>query len=384
MLYPPQILLPGPTPVPPSVNLAMQQAMSDHRGSVFTKVKDHVLKELDDLFDVGPNGGVAVIPTSGTGSLEAAIQNFLLPGDKVIGVSTGTFGERFVDIAEKMGVQVRHLRVNYGEAFDPKNILEVLTEEQNIKAILVTHNETSTGVLNPVVELASQLHSMANPPLLIVDSISGVPSVPLKVVRNHVDVIIAASQKGFMCPPGLGVLAVAERARNEIIPERPGRLFFDLRPYLNRQFPYTPAVSLWYGLEEALHLLTEEGEQPRLARHQLLSRMARAFGQAAGLTPPVKEEFASPTVTALKAPQMMSPVQFRNETAKLGLQIAGAMGPWHHDYIRIGHVGAVLPEQLFKGLATLAHLLPAGFDGLQAAWVTWHDAITVDEEVHRQ
>jgi aspartate aminotransferase-like enzyme len=360
----------------------MQQAMSDHRGSVFTKVKDHVLVQLQELFDVGSDGRVAVIPTSGTGALEAAAQNFFLPGDKVIGVSTGTFGERFVDITEKMGVQVRHIRVGYGKAFDPEYILEVLKEEPNAKAILVTHNETSTGLLNPVVQLANALQFIADPPLLIVDSISGVPSVPLKVVGNHVDVIIAASQKGFMCPPGLGILAVSQRARNQVITDRPGRLFFNLQPYFDGQFPYTPAVSLWYGLEEALHLLAEEGEQPRLARHQLLSRMARAFGEASGMTPPVEEEFASPTVTALAAPKTMNPVEFRKQTARLGLQIAGAMGPWHHDYIRIGHVGAILPEQLFEGLATLAHLLPAGFDGLQAAWVTWHQAITIDEEVH--
>ncbi|SMC05405.1 aspartate aminotransferase [Sulfobacillus thermosulfidooxidans DSM 9293] len=382
MLYPPQILLPGPTPVPPSVNLAMQQAMSDHRGSVFTKVKEHVLAQLQQLFDVGPDGGVAVIPTSGTGALEAAVQNFFLPGDKVIGVSTGTFGERFMEIAEKMGVHVRHIRVPYGQAFDPQHILETLSEERDVKAILVTHNETSTGVLNPVPELAQALRTVNNAPLLIVDSISGVPSIPLKIQADHVDVIVAASQKGFMCPPGLGILALSARAKQEVLKDRPGRLFFDLQPYLNGQFPYTPAVSLWNGLEEALNLLEAEGELPRLARHQLLSRMARAFGQAAGMTPPVEEAIASPTVTALAAPKGITPVDFRNQAAKLGLQIAGAMGPWHHDYIRIGHVGAVLPEQLFEGLATLAHLLPGGFDGIQAAWVTWHNAINVEEEAH--
>lgn len=210
MLYPPQILLPGPTPVPPSVNLAMQQAMSDHRGSVFTKVKEHVLAQLQQLFDVGPDGGVAVIPTSGTGALEAAVQNFFLPGDKVIGVSTGTFGERFMEIAEKMGVHVRHIRVPYGQAFDPQHILETLSEERDVKAILVTHNETSTGVLNPVPELAQALRTVNNAPLLIVDSISGVPSIPLKIQADHVDVIVAASQKDScarpdwafsLCPP---------------------------------------------------------------------------------------------------------------------------------------------------------------------------------------
>lgn len=380
MLYPPQILLPGPTPIPPQVNLAMQQAMSDHRGSVFTKVKDHVIAQLQELFDVGPAGGVAVLPTSGTGALETAAQNFLMPGDKVIGVSTGTFGERFVDITEKMGVQVRHIRVPYGQAFDPHHILEILNEEPDAKAILVTHNETSTGVLNPVRELALALRSLAHPPLLVVDSISGVPSVPLKIQADHVDVIIAASQKGFMCPPGLGILALSARAKEAVLPQRPGRLFFDLQPYLKGQFPYTPAVSLWNGLEEALNLLETEGEAPRLARHQLMSRMTRAFGQAIGMTPPVDERFASPTVTALAAPKGMAPAEFKNQAAKLGLQIAGAMGPWHHDYIRIGHVGAVLPEQLFQGLATLAHLIPGGLEGIQAAWVSWHNAVTVEEE----
>lgn len=383
MIYPPQILLPGPTPVPPSVDLAMQRAMSDHRGAVFTQVKDHVTNQLEALFQVGAQGGVAVIPTTGTGALEAAIQNFFNPGDHIIGVSTGAFGERFVAVAEKMGVVVRHIRVPYGQSFDPRHIVETVEEETDIKGILVTHNETSTGVLNPVGELARLLKTMPAHPVLVVDSISGVPSVPLTIEKDGVDVIIAASQKGFMCPPGLGILAVSARARELILKERPGRLFFDLQPYLAGQFPYTPAVSLWNGLEEALNLLEAEGVEPRLARHRLLSRMTRAFGAAAGMEPAVEPAIASPTVTALHVAQGFTPLDFKNQAAQLGLQIAGGMGPWHHEMVRIGHVGAVMPNQLLEGLATLAHLLPQGLDGVQASWNIWHEDIAVQKEAYR-
>ncbi|PSR36363.1 MAG: serine--glyoxylate aminotransferase [Sulfobacillus thermosulfidooxidans] len=383
MMYPPQILLPGPTPVPPSVNLAMQQAMSDHRGAVFTRVKNHVTAQLQDLFKVGADGGVAVIPTTGTGALETAVQNFFNPGDRVIGVSTGAFGERFVDIAEKMGVEVRHIRVPYGQAFDPQHVIETLDEEHHIKGILVTHNETSTGVLNPVTQLAQLLKHHPNRPLLIVDSISGVPSVPLTIEQDDVDVIVAASQKGFMCPPGLGILALSARAREHVLKDRPGRLFFDLQPYLAGQFPYTPAVSLWNGLEEALNLLEQEGVEARLARHRLMAQMTHAFGAAAGMEPAVDPAVASPTVTALHVAEGFEPQEFRNQTAVLGLQIAGGMGPWHHEMVRIGHVGALMPNQLFEGLSTLAHLLPRGLDGVQAAWKVWHDNLAIQKEAYR-
>ncbi len=379
MLYPPQILLPGPTPVPPAVNLAMQTAMSDHRGAVFTQVKEHVTAQLETLFNVGSQGGVAVIPTTGTGALEAAVQNFFAPGERILGVTTGAFGERFVDVAQRMGIEVRHLQLPFGQAFDPEAVIEMLAAESSIKGIIVTHNETSTGVLNPVRELAALLKTIPDAPLLIVDSISGVPSVPLTIEDDGVDVIIAASQKGFMCPPGLGILALSGRARAQVLAERPGRLYFDLQPYLNGLFPYTPAVSLWNGLEAALTLLEEEGAGPRLARHQLLARMTRAFGEHAGMAPAVAEPITSPTVTALHVAEGFTPVEFRKLVADLGLQIAGGMGPWHHEVVRIGHVGAVLPEQLFAGLATLAHVLPRGAEGVQACWATWHAAIATKD-----
>lgn len=349
------ILLPGPTPIPQAVQQAMLTAMSDHRGDAFDEVKQHVLQELASVFGAQP-GHVAVIPSSGTGGLEAVVQNLFLPGDAVLLVESGLFGRRFGEVAHAHGLQVERLEIPWGQPFEPQQIL-ARAKGSRVRGILVTHNETSTGVLNPVVELAGALKSMAHPPLLIVDSISGVPSVPL-AVENGIDVIIAASQKGFMCPPGLSLAALSRRARSAVLEERPGRYYFDLRPYLAGRFPYTPAVSLWYGLKASLDLLRLEGATARLARHHLLRDTVRTFAKSGGLTLLVPDSAASPTVTALGLPETMNPHQMRSRLEARGLQIAGALGQWHDHAVRIGHVGAVDMGDLAAGLALMAEELP--------------------------
>lgn len=374
MLFTTDILLPGPTPVPDRVQKAMMAAATDHRGHVFTPVADRVRERLHALFHLDAGGAVAVIPTTGTGGLEAAVQNFFQPGDPVLSVVTGAFGERVSAIAKAMGLAVDELTVPWGEAFDPAAVMSQVNSRR-YRGILVTHNETSTGVLNPVEELGQALSAITDKPLYIVDSISGVPSIPLDMAGWGIDVAVAASQKGFMCPPGLGLVAVGSRARQKLEPARPGLYFFALTPYLEGQFPYTPAVSLWYGLDEALTLLEEEGEAARFARHRTLGRMARQFGMAAGFPPKVRRpEWGSPTVTPLTIPAG-NPAQIRRQLATYGLQIAGGMGAWHHEAVRIGHVGAVGPSDLFAGLSIFAHVVPHPAPALEAAWSVWHDAL---------
>lgn len=379
-MFSPQILLPGPTPIPEAVQKAMLTPMSDHRGAVFAPVVERVRHRLSALLQIDKEGAVAVIPASGTGALEAAVQNFFSPGQRILSVSTGAFGDRFAKVAESHGLLVDIQSFPWGLPFSPRDVMSRL--EKNFYAgILVTQNETSTGVLNPIRELASLLRAIPpeTRPLYIVDSISGIPSVPLQMKDWGVDVVLAASQKGFMCPPGLAIVAAGGKAR-EVYEKIPNRgYYFDLGPYFQGQLPYTPAVSLWYGLDAALTLLEEEGTEARYARHRTMGQMAAAFATAVGWLPIVASEYASPTVTAIRLTPDQNPQKLRQQVSQAGLQIAGGMGPWHHDAIRIGHVGAVSPAMLYSGLGILAHFAANAEAGLSAAWNIWHNHITFEE-----
>ncbi len=375
MLFPPDILLPGPTPIPEAVQRAMLTSMSDHRGAAFEPVHHRVLDKLHAIFHLDPqDGAIAILPASGTGVLEAVCQNFLNPGDKVLAVTTGLFGQRFAEAAQNMECDVERLDFPWGTAFAPEKILAQV-DQTAYHALLVTHNETSTGVTNPVDQLAASLGERNDAPLLLVDSISGVPSLPLFFDQPGIDVIIAASQKGFMCPPGLGLIAAGPRALERLLPDRPGRFYFNLAPYFHRHFPYTPAVSLWYGLDAALDLLLAEGESARFARHRLLGAMARRFGQVAGFTPLASAGFESPTVTSLNVPKTTNPPAVRQAAAQLGLQIAGGLGPWADSAIRIGHVGAVTPQMLFAGLSLFAHQVNQAQTALAETFAVWHQSL---------
>ncbi|MCY0898962.1 MAG: aminotransferase class V-fold PLP-dependent enzyme [Firmicutes bacterium] len=360
------ILLPGPTPVPTAVEQAMLTAMTDHRGALFEEVQARVLEQLARIFGAPSPQHVAVFPASGTGGLEAAVQNLLAPGDAVLAVETGLFGRRFSEIAEAHGVEVHRLEVPWGQAFDVADVVRH-AEQRPYRAVLLTHNETSTGVLNPVAKVALALAHHDPAPLVLVDSISGVPSIPL-TLTDHIDVLITASQKGFMCPPGLTMLGFSDRGREAVLAQRPGRFYFDCTPYLKGRLPYTPAISLWYGLDAALTLLEEEGEEARFRRHEHLRDIVRAYAAAGGLTPIVAAEVASPTVTALELPPTLNPGQWRQKLAARGLQIAGGLGNWHHHVVRIGHVGYLDVADLWAGLALMAPELPHPDAALKAAF----------------
>ncbi len=355
-----RILLPGPTPIPEPVQEALIRAMSDHRGTLFREVEERVRTEMASLFGAPSKNHIALLPASGTGGLEAAVQNFFQPGDQALAIESGLFGRRFSEVAEAHGVAVDRLETPWGQAFDVDAVITRLIQNPvQYRAILVTHNETSTGVQNPVEQLAEALVRHVDPvPLVIVDSISGVPSIPL-TIRPGIDVIIAASQKGFMCPPGLAMLALSERAREAVLPDsRSGRFYFDLRPYLADRLPYTPAVGLWHAMDAALALLNHEGPAARLERHQRLRDLVRTFAQAGGLTLLVDDLVASPTVTALGLPDTMNPTRLRSALERSGLQIAGGLGPWHAHAIRIGHVGHLEVTDVAGGLALIAPHLP--------------------------
>ena len=344
-----RLFLPGPTPIPWPVAHAMARPMTELRGGALADLAGRVEAGVARLFGTGK--AVAVTAT-GTATLEALAQNLFTPGDPVLAIVAGAFGNRFAQAAEMHGLSVRRLDVPYGEVPRPAAVAAALSEAPAL-GLLMVHNETSTGILMPVRELVEAARSVVPDILCLADSISGVPSVALDMDAIGVDAATAASQKGFMAPPGLGLVGLGPRALAAIRKERPGRMYFDLGALVARHFNSTPAIALWYAVEESLRLLDAEGDAARHARHVRMSRMVRAAGRAIGMEPMAPEAYASPTVTPLAVPEPFTAPQVLRAARRYGAALAGAMGPWAERVLRVGHVGAVTPLDMATAVAAL-------------------------------
>lgn len=372
------LYLPGPTPVPPEIALAQALPMTDHRGARFTALARESGERLSRLF--GTAGQVAILPASGTGGLEAAIANLFAPDDRLLAVVAGAFGARWADQAAALGFEVDRLEVPWGEAVHPDTVAEHL-RGASYAGLLVTQNETSTGVLQAVRTIARRAREASPETLVLVDAVSGFPAVQLPMDAWGVDAVVCGSQKAFMLPPGLAFVALGARAAVAVRSEGRRRFYFDLRPYLDGHLPYTPAVGLWYALARALDRLEAEGEEARLGRHRLLADMARSGARALGLRPLAADDVASPTVTALRLPDGAEPGAVRAAAAAVGALLAGGMGPLASRAIRVGHVGHVRPLDVVGAMAALELALARVAGGLAdgrasaAAVATWQDRL---------
>jgi aspartate aminotransferase-like enzyme len=362
------LMIPGPTPVPPRVLRAMGQPMINHRGKEYAALFREVNAGLKEIFQT--QSDVLTFPAAGTGALEAAIVNLLSPGDKVLSVSIGAFGDRFAQIAEAFGAHVVKLAMEWGDGADANVVAEKLSspECQGVKAVLLTQNETSTGVTNPVKEIAEEIGKSANReiekcPLLLVDAISGLGAIDLPMDAWGVDVVITGAQKALMCPPGLGFVALNERAWNATETAKMPRFYWDFREakrYAERdQNPYTPAVSLLFALRESLAMMREEGLPQVFARHERLGSMARTGIKKLGLELLVKNErFASNTVTAVLSPDGVPASQIISALRdQHNVIVAGGQGKLRDKIFRIGHVGYVSEDDVRRTLAALGAVL---------------------------
>ncbi|WP_338818641.1 pyridoxal-phosphate-dependent aminotransferase family protein [Neomoorella thermoacetica] len=354
------LLLPGPTPVPPQVALAMARPAINHRGPEFKALWAEVTSGLKDVFQT--RAEVVILTASGTGGMEAAVANLISPGEKVLVVTIGAFGERFVQICRAFNVEAEVVAFPYGQAADPEVIAERLAADtgHEIKAILVQHNETSTGVLNDIQAISRARGD--HPALLIVDSISGLAAADLPMDAWHIDVVIAGSQKAFMLPPGLTMLAVGERAWQAAEKCSNQRFYLDIKKARNSglkgQTPFTPAVPLLYGLQESLRLLKAETLTGSYARHALMRDMVRAGVRALGLKLLADEAIASPAVTAVCVPEGMKPADIINPLReRFGVVVAGGQGAVKDQVFRIGHLGYVSFNDILAGLAALEAVL---------------------------
>lgn len=350
------LLLPGPTPIPERVIRAMSKPLVNHRGSEFKQLLTEVTEGVKRVYRT--NQHLLIYPASGTGALEAAVVNFLSPGDKVLAVSIGVFGDRFAKIAAEFGAQVEKMDFAWGEAADPQRIKERLDQDVNreIKAILVTHNETSTGVFNDMQAISAARGD--HPALLMVDAISGLAVLDLKMDEWNLDVVVSGSQKAFMIPPGLCFMAFSERALQRHKEAKMPRFYWDISSglkYLEKgQNPYTPAVSLYYGLSEALQMMQEEGLDNIIERHRGYRDMVRTSVRAMGLKLLARDENASHALTAVVAPEEIGANKIRKYMLdQFNIVLAGGQQSLDNVIFRIGHLGYVRELDLLAALAAL-------------------------------
>jgi aspartate aminotransferase-like enzyme len=354
------LLLPGPTQVPDEVLRAISKPMVNHRGAKFKELLEKATDGVKKVYRT--KNDLVIFPAAGSGAMEAAIVNFISPGDKVLSLSIGVFGDRFAKIAGLFGAQLTKIDFPWGEAVDPEVVRDAIARDKNkeYKAILVTHNETSTGVVNNIKAIREAIGD--HPALVIVDSVSGLGAMELQTDEWNLDVVVAGSQKAFMLPPGLSFMSVSSRALE--VSERctNNRFYWDLDSalkYLKKgQTPYTPAISLFYGLDEALDLLLEEGLDNVIARHKFSRDLVRAGIKAMGLVPMVKDEVASSSVTAVLAPEGLGGNKIRRLLLeRFNVVVAGGQQKLDDQIFRIGHLGYVRQLDLLAALAALEIVL---------------------------
>ena len=336
-----QLRIPGPTPLPPLVREAGSRDMIDHRGPEFVELIQDVTQRLKPFFQTAND--VLILTGSGTGALEAAVVNMLSPGDHVLAVTIGAFGDRFAEIAEAFGAEVVRLQFPLGQAADPAKVGEALDRQGPFKAVLVTHNETSTGVTNDLEEIGRIVR--ANPALLIVDAISSVSSIDLKTDAWGCDLVLSGSQKGWMTPPGLAMVAVSPRAWEAYASARMPRFYWDFgkaREYARRgQTPATPAVSLLFAMQAALGLMEREGLDRILTRHARCAERARRGVISLGLELFADQRHASNTVTSVNAPAEIEVGKLLRDLRERGVILSGGQASLAGRIFRIGHLGFV-------------------------------------------
>ncbi|AUM64759.1 aminotransferase [Brevibacillus laterosporus] len=347
--------IPGPTPIPPRVQQAMNRPMIGHRSGQFSQMLSDVAEKIKPAF--GTAQQVYVIAGSGTSALEMSVVNTLQAGDEAIVTISGAFGERFAKICERYQIKVHRLEVAWGEAITPELLQDFLVQHPMAKAVFATYCETSSGVLNPIPELSRVVKKHSNA-LFIVDAVSCLGAVPCEMDEWGLDIVVTGSQKAFMLPTGLAFIAVSQQAWKRIEQITPQAFYLDLKAYrksmADQTTPYTPAVSLVFGLEEVVAMLDEEGLPQVFARHELMKNMTRAAMRALGLPLMTEDEYASPTVTSVDPGDLFDAEELRKILrTKYNVVIAGGQQHLKGRIFRIGHMGYCDPQDVLTVISLI-------------------------------
>jgi aspartate aminotransferase-like enzyme len=350
------ILAPGPTPIPPEVLLAQGSPLVYHRGPGFGALMRDVTSRLRELYRT-ERADVLLMTSSGTGGLESAVQNVLSPGDEVLVPLAGYFSERWVKLAKAYGLEVRTLEYDWGRKVDPDEVAAEL-RERPVKAVLLTHSETSTGVIQPIEHLARVANEAGA--LVIVDVVSSLGAVPFEFDAWGIDVAVGGSQKALSASPGLAFVAISERAWEAHETASMSRFYFDWTIYKefaerpDPENPWTPAISVMQGLHAALELYFQDGVEVAHARHRMLSRAVKDGVQALGLDLFGQGLEDNWTVTAIRAPEGIDADLISDRIrSDFGCILAPGQGPLKGKVFRIGHFGYFSELDILRGLAAL-------------------------------
>lgn len=354
------IFIPGPTNIPDRIRNSMNRQTVDHRSPKFSELFVSVLADLKAVFKT-VDGTVLAFPSTGTGGWEAALQNTLSPGDRVLAARHGVFSHRWIDMCQRHGLEVDIIDCAWGSPVPVDLFAEKLENDTKggIKAVLVTHNETATGVRSDVAAVRDAIDAADHPALLLVDGVSSIASMDFQMDAWGVDVAVAGSQKGFMLPAGLGIVAVSERALEISKTKTSPRCFFDFTEMVkaNRAggYPYTPALQHFYGLRESLDMLFEEGLDQVFGRHRRAADAVRAAVAGWGLSLcSMSAPHHSDTVSAIYVPAGQdSNVLTDLALRKYGVSFGIGLGQMTGKAFRIGHLGSITDTMILGGLATI-------------------------------
>jgi aspartate aminotransferase-like enzyme len=364
--FEPNLRIPGPTALPPSVREAGGRQMINHRGPEFAAMLRRILDGMKPYF--GTAGDPVVLSCAGTGGLEAAVVNTLSPGDRVLGVSIGSFGDRFAKIAATYGADVTKVDVEWGRAADPGQVRRALADGP-FRAVLLTHNETSTGVMNPIPELAAAVRDASPDSLILVDSVSALGAVPFAMDEWGVDVVVTGSQKAWMSAPGLAMLALSDRAWAATETARMPRFYLDVRKHRDShatgETPWTPALAVVFQVDEGVRLMEAEGAESVFARHEACAAAARAGLTALGFELFADPAHASRTVTCVRMPVGMDWKALNGAVKRRGVVLAGGQGKLAGHVFRLGHLGSVTVEEVLGAIGALEAVLLEGGAALE-------------------
>ena len=355
--------IPGPTPCPDEVLRAMGWQMTNHRSPEFTLILDDVKNKIKQLAQT--KNDVFFLTSSGTGGLEAAIVNTLSPGDKILGVSNGLFGERFAIIAQRFGADVARLDFEWGQPVRPDLVQKALQADPEIKAVLITHNETSTGVTNDLASISSIVKEFDK--LLLVDAISSLGSINLPIDEWCCDVTITASQKGWMVPPGMAMVFYSEKAWKANAVAKMPRFYWDFAEFKGYfgtgETAWTPALSIVFALSVSLDMMIKEGLLNIFARHKRVAQATRAGIRTLGLNLLADDKYASDTVTAVLVPEGLDVNKlFKILREEHEAFLARGVQRLGGKVFRIGHLGMVCEADITNLMSALRVALPqAGF-----------------------
>jgi len=351
------LMIPGPTPVPETALLAMAKHPMGHRSAEFSEVLKEVFVDLKWIFQTEED--VFLYASSGTGAMEAAIYNLVSPGDKVLSLVIGNFGERWAKISKMRGAEVETISADWGKAIDPAVLKQRLDMDVNkeIKFVTLTHNETSTGVTNDLKTLNEiiQKHGAIS----IVDGVTSVGAIDLKMDEWGIDVVVSGSQKGFMIPPGLAFLACSKKAWKAYENCKCPSFYFNFGAYkksaLEHTTPYTPNVSLIMALNETLKMMKAEGLENIFDRHARLAAGLRSAIKAMGLKLFVEDDsIASNAITSILPPDGITVPQIRKTLNKdFDIIVANGQGQLENKIFRMGHLGFVSERDLITAVGSL-------------------------------